>query len=313
MRLAAIVVAGLIAGAGAVQAAAAPASQRLQPVLMRSVLVKPAGGKVTVTLRGSHKSQPLRGSMLLKVGSTVDTTHGKVRLLAAMDRKGHTDFGVFSQGGFVVTQEASGQTDLTLTGATIGKCTGMPQGTARGAATPRRRLFGHAHGRFRTNGRNSSATVRGTVWLTEDRCDGTRIEAKQGQVDTQSQGTSFTLKPGQNVTYFCNEMAFNPGDYCVVLLLQPADGIFGAGFGEVTDLTQYDLCVTDPQGQQTCTTYQLEQGDPPTFHRSAVLCRANSGPGTYTVTWRLNGQPVFPTLSGFVGAPPMQLPCVHQP
>jgi hypothetical protein len=308
MRLAALIVAGLAAGV-----AAAPAAGKLQPTLARSVLVKPAGGVVMVTPIGTHKPQRLRRATLVKVGSTIDTTHGKVRLIAAVDRHRHTDNGVFSEGGFVVTQEANGQTDLTLTGATLGKCTGASQGTASAAATPKRRLFGHAHGRFRTIGRNSSATVRGTVWLTEDRCDGTRIEAQQGQVDTQSQGTTFTLKPGQNVTYFCNEMAFNPGDYCVVLLLQPADGIFGAGFGEVTDLTQYDLCVTDPQGRQTCTTYPLEQGDPPTFHRSAVLCRANSGAGTYTVSWRLGGQLVFPTLSGFVGAPTMQLPCLHQP
>src|SRR5438128_4189217 len=106
MRLAALFVAALIAGGGAVEAAAAPA-QRLQPVLMQSVLVKPAGGKVIVTLRGSHKPQQLRRSMLLKVGSTVDTTHGKVRLIAAVDRKGHTNFGVFSEGGFVMTQEAN--------------------------------------------------------------------------------------------------------------------------------------------------------------------------------------------------------------
>lgn len=37
-------------------------------------------------------------------------------------------------------------------------------------------------GRFRTRGRNSSATVRGTVWITSDRCDGTLTKVRRGKV-----------------------------------------------------------------------------------------------------------------------------------
>ena len=35
-----------------------------------------------------------------------------------------------------------------------------------------RSLFGSGSGRFRTSGNSGSATVRGTTWLLEDRCDG---------------------------------------------------------------------------------------------------------------------------------------------
>ncbi len=34
-------------------------------------------------------------------------------------------------------------------------------------------LKSSAHGKFRTSGRYSAATVRGTIWTVADRCDGT--------------------------------------------------------------------------------------------------------------------------------------------
>ena len=38
-------------------------------------------------------------------------------------------------------------------------------------------LRGSGHGKFRTKGRYAAATVRGTIWTTADRCDGTLIHA----------------------------------------------------------------------------------------------------------------------------------------
>jgi hypothetical protein len=37
-------------------------------------------------------------------------------------------------------------------------------------------------GRFRTRGRHGAATVRGTMWLTQDRCDGTLVFVRHGLV-----------------------------------------------------------------------------------------------------------------------------------
>ena len=53
-----------------------------------------------------------------------------------------------------------------------------------------RRLWAKAKGHFRTRGSYASATVRGTVWLTADRCDGTLTHVNQGTV----QVSDFTLK-----------------------------------------------------------------------------------------------------------------------
>ena len=48
-----------------------------------------------------------------------------------------------------------------------------------------RKLWGKGKGSFRTEGRRSSATVRGTWWLVEDRCDGTFTRVRQGTVDVR--------------------------------------------------------------------------------------------------------------------------------
>jgi ferric-dicitrate binding protein FerR (iron transport regulator) len=66
-------------------------------------------------------------------------------------------------------------------GGNLNACNiGIPRG---GAARKRgRRLFGNARGRFRTRGRNSSATVRGTKWSMLDTCAGTLTTVQRGSV-----------------------------------------------------------------------------------------------------------------------------------
>ena len=57
---------------------------------------------------------------------------------------------------------------------------GQGQTSAKGKKV--RRLWGDGKGRFRTRGRRAAATVRGTKWLTEDRCDRTKITVRRGRV-----------------------------------------------------------------------------------------------------------------------------------
>ncbi len=59
---------------------------------------------------------------------------------------------------------------------------------ARAAAVNRRvlgLLRGTAKGRFRTTGRFAAATVRGTDWGVQDRCDGTLTVVRAGVVVVQ--------------------------------------------------------------------------------------------------------------------------------
>ena len=45
-----------------------------------------------------------------------------------------------------------------------------------------RKLWGEGKGTFRTDGKFSSATVRGTKWLVQDTCAGTLTKVTQGVV-----------------------------------------------------------------------------------------------------------------------------------
>jgi len=66
------------------------------------------------------------------------------------------------------------------------------------AATIVRQVWGTGKGRFRTRGRYASATVRGTRWLTADRCDGTQTRVTQGvvQVNDLPRNRQVTLRAG---------------------------------------------------------------------------------------------------------------------
>jgi hypothetical protein len=140
------------------------------------------------TFRTRIEYRRLRGEETIPVGSFLDTKRGTVELVTATARIGRTQSGQFSSGLFEVRQSrkrsAKGLTELRLKGGKFGKC-GARGGRASAAQLSRRtvrRLRANAKGRFRTRGRGSAATVRGTVWTTTDRCDGTLTAVKRGRV-----------------------------------------------------------------------------------------------------------------------------------
>jgi hypothetical protein len=122
----------------------------------------------------------------IPVGSFLNTRKGTVKLTSARDAKGTTQAGQFSAGLFQVLQSrrrsAKGLTDLALKGK-FTSCV-KPSELARASLSRRalRRLSGNAKGRFRTRGRYSAATVRGTKWTVSDRCDSTLTKVTRGKV-----------------------------------------------------------------------------------------------------------------------------------
>jgi hypothetical protein len=64
-----------------------------------------------------------------------------------------------------------------------------------------RRLWGNGTGSFRTSGRFSSATVRGTIWLTADRCDGTLTRVLRGRVAVRDVARKRTVLVGPGRSY----------------------------------------------------------------------------------------------------------------
>ena len=125
---------------------------------------------------------------------------GKVNLRTAGCR-GRVQAGVFGGGVFSVRQprEACGRVDVYLQGGSFAGCGRASRGAgSRTASASRsrkvRRLWGRDKGgRFRSHGRHSHATVRGTRWLTVDRCDGTLTRVTDGSVVVRD------LRRGRNV------------------------------------------------------------------------------------------------------------------
>jgi hypothetical protein len=275
------------------------------PKIGRTVVVRATDGRVTVKPRGHRRFTLTSRPVAIPTRSLLDTTHGKVKLTSAKP-KGGTQSGVFSEGAFVVTQRKSdGLTDLTLSGGDFSACNkasaaGAPASAAR---KKRRRLFGRAHGRFRSRGRSSSATVKGTDWLTEDRCTGTVTQNKsksaKSKVDTATHDRlHFELDPGQTITYYCNVLAITPSTYCLILLAQPADGLIAGGILTTVKTPDYDLCVQAPDGQTGCErNLPLTAPDESGFRQAIFACPVRQV-GRYVFAWSLDHQNLlYPSLA----------------
>ena len=138
-----------------------------------------ASGTVFFKVPSSDDTVHLAGSAQVPIGTEVDTTDGVAKVTVA---RGPTlDTSEFYDGDFTVLQpgpKALGE--LRLKGGNFLDCVSSFRALAK--KRPLRRLWGSGKGHFRTRGRYSSATVRGTKWLTEDLCDSTRITVVQGVV-----------------------------------------------------------------------------------------------------------------------------------
>ncbi len=131
----------------------------------------------------------------MPIGTELDTTDGRVEL-STVDGTGTLFHAVFSEGRFKVEKQlANGVTQLRLTGGNFGACKAAtrafasvdkkrkPKRPARARSRKSiRHLWGSGKGRFQTRGRYLAATVHGTTWFTEDRCDASRAYVQEGVV-----------------------------------------------------------------------------------------------------------------------------------
>jgi streptogramin lyase len=133
--------------------------------------------------------QDLEQGAELPVGVALDARRGKVNLRTRGCR-GAVQAGVFGGGVFSIRQPraACGRVDVYLRGGSFASCgRASHRAGSRTASASRsrkvRRLWGRdSGGSFRSHGRHSHATVRGTRWLTVDRCDGTLTRVTDGSV-----------------------------------------------------------------------------------------------------------------------------------
>ena len=171
----------------------------------------------TNPLRKGHGFVPLTEARQIPAGSTIDARTGTLRLVTATGAGGKlpkTQFGIFGGGLFKATQArfgiTKGLTTLTLLadafpGApSYSRCRG-----GKALAAPDRGRVGtrilqtlHArdrHGKFRTKGRYSAGTVRGTDWDTTEECAGTLTVVHRGTVNVFDfrKRRTITLHAGQ--------------------------------------------------------------------------------------------------------------------
>jgi len=185
------------ASSGAAPSALGPAGP---PVAGKRIAANLAGGEVRIRLPGSKDFVALSTASTMPVGSLIDASAGSVELQAALPGHG-TDRGVFGGGSFEVGQNLrGGVTEIRLRGGSYARCNAHTL-SADGKPRVIRRLWGRDRGgRFRTHGHNSVATVRGTRWLTEDRCDGTLTRVSEGAVDVRARrgGRRVLLRAGDS-------------------------------------------------------------------------------------------------------------------
>jgi hypothetical protein len=149
---------------------------------------------------------PLTEARQIPSGSQIDARQGSLQVTAApAGKSGKTQVGTFGGGIFKLAQDRRKTTKgLTTMSLLEGDFPGAPSyvscgakahttsgGSPAQAARKRRKLSSKVlqtlrssvKGNFRTRGRYSAATVRGTAWDMSDRCDGTLTVVHKGTVD----------------------------------------------------------------------------------------------------------------------------------
>jgi streptogramin lyase len=162
---------------------------KAEPEFAESVVVAPEG-KIKVKAPGGEWATLPAGAEL-PVGAAVDARQGHVELTSEGCRGG-TQTGTFGGGIFSVRQSraACGRVDVYLRGGNFRQCRHLASRRAGGSlvasASRARRVRGlwgrDRGGRFRSHGRHSHATVRGTRWVTVDRCEATFTRVTEGAV-----------------------------------------------------------------------------------------------------------------------------------
>ena len=167
------------------------AGGRRRLVVGRTALVSPTRGNFGLQPPEARRFFTLSETLKIPVRSTIDATDGEVRLATAGKRAGRRQT-IFASGGmFTVRQRRGGRgdTELRLKGPRS-KCP-RASGRRQGAIMqdePKRRLrtrIVKATRQFKVRGKYSVGAAKGTIWWTEERCDGTLTRVESGTVRVQ--------------------------------------------------------------------------------------------------------------------------------
>jgi hypothetical protein len=154
-----------------------------QPQQDDSVIIHQTAGTVLYQTQAGFTQLQAGSSKSIKLGTFVDARRGRVTLTSASDTHGSYQTGTYYGGKFKTRQRGTKRpvTEAYLIGS-VGPCNSNAKGATASAKKKRRHLWGDSHGNFRTVGKSSSASTRGTLYLVEDRCDGTLTKVLRGSV-----------------------------------------------------------------------------------------------------------------------------------
>jgi hypothetical protein len=187
----------------------------------------PAGKQDAFAHSAANKFTVLKNAETIPVGSEIDVSRGSIQLASSTSgvaTAATIQTGTFSAcqpskmkksckapssgtNSFTMMQSSTGNglTEMVMTGSLS-----CPSGKGKAVAAKRKKksrsIWGSDNGgKFRTRGRNASATVRGTEWFTKDTCSGTTTKVTRGSVTVKDftkkknvvvkQGHSYTAKP----------------------------------------------------------------------------------------------------------------------
>ena len=204
---------------GAMAAAAAPPRPEAAPSLPpprfgRTLDIGLVSGVVMVTPPGRRPFKLGVQDRNIPIASLIDTTHGRVDLRAAPPAStagaaaARVEDAQLYDGAFRGSA-SRGRTHSRKSVLREARSSRAPhrRGTRSMARLPHRvvrLLHASASGRFQTDGRYAAATVRGTIWLTEDFCDGTLVRVTRGVVAVENlvTGAAVTVRGGHS--YFAS-------------------------------------------------------------------------------------------------------------
>jgi hypothetical protein len=166
----------------------------------------PSGGNATPPTATTTGTVTVNGQPFttgtIPFGATVDVTRGSVTLTSNVGTlKVSGADGITA--AFVLVRGTDGKNSVVELRLAKGNFSVCPKrktsSVSQTAATTVRQVWGDGKGRFRTKGRYSSATVRGTRWLTADRCGGTFTRVQRGviQVNDFPDRRQVTLRAGR--------------------------------------------------------------------------------------------------------------------
>jgi hypothetical protein len=160
------------------------------PQFGRTVVVTPSG-TVRVRLRGSSRFVALTALDDVPFGSTIDARRGAVVLRARTRRNGPLETVRLFDGMFRISQSRN------VVNFTLNEPLASCRARAAQKKAKSRKLWGDGKGAFRTTGRYSAATVRGTRWLVQDTCKGTLTRVTQGSVSVRHRGRTVVVRAGK--------------------------------------------------------------------------------------------------------------------